>query len=202
MYQVNHVMKLEGRKFYEISIWNMFGRQKMLAVMLLIIYTSALGFVITALPSLKTGNTNGFIINGGIGIIMLIMAGYLLYSNVSRLKRIAQNEEYLAKTEKHIKMDESEIINYRLSVSEQTSYQWKQVMGIYDRPEELVFCMKDKQILVFSKAKLEKNEEEFIRAKAEVLGLWKKSVNTRLWIVLAVLIGVLMAAAGIFTLLR
>lgn len=197
MYQVNHVMKLDGKKFYDISVWNMFGRQKMLAVMLLIIYTIGLGFVVTALPALKEGQTNSFIINAGIGIIMLVMGGYLLYGNLNRLKKISRNEEHLAKTEKHIKMDESQITNYRVSVSEQVSYQWKQVVGIYDRPEEIVLCMKDKQILVLEKDKLQKEELQFIKAKADVLGLWKKSVSIKLWAVIAAVIGLFMIAAGV-----
>lgn len=190
-------MKLDGKKFYDISVWNMFGRQKMLAVMLLIIYTIGLGFVVTALPALKEGQTNSFIINAGIGIIMLVMGGYLLYGNLNRLKKISRNEEHLAKTEKHIKMDESQITNYRVSVSEQVSYQWKQVVGIYDRPEEIVLCMKDKQILVLEKDKLQKEELQFIKAKADVLGLWKKSVSIKLWAVIAAVIGLFMIAAGV-----
>lgn len=182
MYQVNHVVRLDGKKFYEVSVWNMFCRKKMLSVLLIVIYGLGLISAVTAIPALKAGNTNGFIINAGLGFIVVVMAVYLAYSNLGRLKRVSRNEEYLTKTEKHIKMDEDQIINYRASVSEQISYKWDQVEGAYDRKDDIIFCMKDQQIIVLEKDKLEPKEQEFIRAKADVRMLWKKAVPAGLWI--------------------
>lgn len=197
MYQVNHVIKLEGRKFYDASIWNMFCRKKMMSILLLIIYGMGMSSIVTALPQLKAGNTNGFIMSGGLGIIMVIMGWYLVYSNIGRLKRMSQNEEYLNKTEKHIKMDEYQIINYRVSVDEQISYKWDQVEAMYDLKEDIIIAFKDKQILLFEKAKLEPKELEFIRAKADVKSLWKKAVDIRFWYGIVLLITVISLAIGV-----
>ncbi len=181
MYQVNHVVKLDSKKFYDVSVWNMFCRKKVFAILLLLVYAFGFSSISSSMPALKAGNTNGFILNAGIGGIALIMAFYLAYSNVSRMKRVSRNEDALAKTEKHIKMDEDQIINYRVSVSEQISYKWDQVVGIYDRKDDFIFCMKDQQVLVLVKDQLQPKEIEFIRAKAEVRSLWKKSVPLALW---------------------
>ncbi|MBQ8639838.1 MAG: hypothetical protein IJ468_11795 [Lachnospiraceae bacterium] len=197
MYQVNHVVKLDGKKFYDVSLWNMFCRKKALSIMLLIVYAVGLSTIATAMPALRSGNTNGFIMNAGIGIIVLIMTLYMTYNNISRLKRSSRNEEFLAKTEKHIKMDEDQIINYRVSVSEQISYKWDQVVGVYDLKDDVVFCMKDEQILLLEKSKLETKELEFIRAKADVRMLWKKSAPMALWLVIAAVVTVVCVAVGV-----
>jgi len=197
MYQVNHVIKLEGKKFYDASIWNMFCRKKMMSILLLVIYGMGLSSIITGLPQLKVGNTNGFIMSGGLGIIMVIMDWYLVYSNIGRLKRMSRNDEYLDKTEKHIKMDEYQIINYRVSVDEQISYKWDQVEAMYDLKEDIIFAFKDKQILLFEKDKLEPKELEFIRAKADVKSLWKKAVDIRVWFGILLLITVISVAFGV-----
>ncbi len=197
MYQVNHVIKLEGKKFYEASVWNMFCRKKMMSILLIIIFGMGLSSVVTALPNLKAGDTNGFIMGAGLGMIMVVMDWYMVYSNIGRLKRMAQNEEYLDKTEKHIKMDENQIINYRVSVSEQISYTWNQVEAMYDLKDDIVFSFKDKQILLFEKAKLEPKELEFIRAKAEVKDLWKKAVDIRVWYLAVAVITVITVGIGL-----
>ncbi len=196
MYQVNHVIKLDGKKFYEASVWNMFCRKKMMSVLLIIIFGMGLSSVVTSLPSLKTGDVNGFVMGGGLGIIMLVMDWYMVYSNLGRLKRMARNEEYLDKTEKHIKMNEDQIINYRVSVSEQISYTWNQVEAMYDLKDDIVFSFKDKQILLFEKAKLEPKELEFIRAKADVKDLWKKAVDIRIWYLIIAVIALISAGIG------
>lgn len=196
MYQVNHVVMLDGETFYNVSVWNMFCKKRMLTVVVLLAYTIGLGSVATAMPALKVGNINGFILNAGIGAVLAVMVCYLCYNNVSRLKRQSRNEEFLAKTEKHIKMDEDQIINYRTSVSEQIIYKWDQVEGIYERKNEFVIAMKDKQLLVLVKSKLEPKEIEFIRAKAEVRMLWKKAMDAKIWLVIAAGITVACVALG------
>ncbi len=199
MYKVNHVMRLDGPQFYEISVWNMFCRKKILTAVILGIFAFGLFTVATAIPALKNGNINGFILNGGIGLVVAIMSFYLIWNNVSRLKRTAANEEHLAKTEKHIKMDEDQIINYRASVGEQIVYKWAQVEGMYDRKGEIVLSMKDRQILVLDKARLSEDEISFLKAKGDVLQLWKKDFPMTVWYVLAaaaVVAAVIIGVAG------
>ena len=200
MYQVNHVVKLEAKTFYDISVWNMFCKKKILSLLLLVIYGLGLGTVVFAIPYLKIDDTNGFILNGGIGVIMLIMTGYLLYSNINRLKRISMNEEQLAKTEKHIKMDEDQIINYRVSAEEQIVYKWSQVEGIYDRKGALILCMKDKQIIVLEKDKLREQELLFVKAKADVKMLWKKAFDARIWYAIIAAVTIIMALLAVYML--
>lgn len=197
MYQVNHVIKLDEKKFLEVSLWNMFCKKRILSVILIIIFAMGLITIASALPALKTGNTNAFIFNGGIGFVVIVMAWYLLYSNISRLKRSAKNEEFLAKTEKHIKMDEDKILNYRISAEEQISYEWKQLAGAYDTGDDIILCMKDEQILVFEKSKLQPEEIEFIKAKIDIQMAWKKFIDIKVWIAVAAVVIVLIAAYGL-----
>ena len=196
MYQINHVMKLDARQFYDVSVWNMFCRKKLMTGLILLVFASGLTSVATALPALKNGNTNGFILNGGIGIIVTVMAVWLLYSNVNRLKRTAANPERLAKTEKHIKMDEDQIINYRTSVGEQIVYKWSQVDGMYDRKNEYVVSLKDKQVLVLDKSRMTEQEVTFLKAKGDVLQLWKKDFPMAIWYAIAAVIVVIAVVLG------
>ena len=47
---------------------------------------------------------------------------------------------------------------------------------MYDRPDEYVMIMKDKQMLIFVKKKLQPAEDAFLKQKGDALQLWKKSV--------------------------
>ena len=202
MYKVNHVMKLEGPQFFDVSVWNMFCRKKKLTILLLIIFTLGLGSIAISIPALRQGNRNSFILNGGIGIIVTVMASYLVYSNVAHMKKSSANKDFLAKTEKHIKMDEDQIINYRASVGEQIVYKWSQTDGMYDRKNEIVFSMKDRQILVLDKSRLSEDEIQFLKAKGEVLQLWKKDFPVRIWIIIAAVIFILAVLFSIYNIVR
>ncbi len=176
MYKVNHVIRLDAEEFYRVSIWNLFCRHAVYSVLILLVLGMGLWSVASAMPFLKLGNTNQFIMNAGIGAVIVVVEIYLCWKRVDYFKRASRNEEKLAKTEKHIKMDDDQIINYRSSIDEQVIYKWAQVDAMYDRPDEYVMIMKDKQMLIFVKKKLQPAEDAFLKQKGDALQLWKKSV--------------------------
>ncbi|MGI6106605.1 MAG: hypothetical protein ACOX8B_01530 [Lachnospiraceae bacterium] len=189
MYKLNHVIRLDQKEFYDVSVWNLYCRTGMYSFLVLAVLALGLGSIASAMPALKRGDTNQFILNAGIGAIIVFVEIYMCWKRVDQFKRESRNEEQLAKTEKHIKMDDDQIINYRSSIDEQVIYKWAQVDAMYDRPNEYIMSMKDKQMLIFVKAKLQPEEAAFLKQKGDELKLWKKDVpKVLLEVLLAVII--------------
>ena len=177
IYQVDCSVILDEKKFYEVSMWNMFSRKKIFVILMAIIYGLALITIGGAIPRLKNGDTNGFILNGGMGFIMLVLFVYMLYSQVNRFKRISKNEEFLKKTAKHFRFTRELITNYRVEAQEERKYEWDQVSGVYDRPEEIIIATKkDEQLLVVEKNRLNEREMGFLRDIIDEKKLWKRSM--------------------------
>ena len=178
VYQVDCSVMLDSDKFYEISLWNMFCRKKIFVILMGIIYALSLLTIGGAVPKLTAGDVNGFIISGGMGFIILIVFIYMLYSQINRFKRISKNEESIKKTAKHFRFTREMITNYRVEAQEERKYEWNQVSGAYDRPEEIVIAIKkDEQLLVVQKDKLSDREMEFLRDIIDEKHLWKKSMS-------------------------
>ena len=175
LYQVDCSVQLEEKKFLEVSIWNMFGRKKIYGILMAIIYGLSLTTIGGSIPRIKSGDTNGFIMSGGMGLIMLAVVSYMVYSNINRFRRASKNEEYLKRTAKHFRFTREQITNYRVEAQEERKYEWNQVAAAYDRPEEIILAMKtDGQLLVVEKKRLNDRETEFLKDIITEKKLWKK----------------------------
>ena len=142
MYQVDCSVLLDGKKFYEMSIWNMYCRKKSYVFLTAVMYAFSMLMISSALPQILTGTNNTAIINGGMGFVLLVLVVYMNYNHISRFKRASKNEEWLKKTGKHIRITKEQIVNYRIEAQEERKYEWSQVLGAYNRKEEIVLCTK------------------------------------------------------------
>ena len=166
MYQVDCSVLLDGKKFYEMSIWNMYCRKK--------------SYVFLTAVMILTGTNNTAIINGGMGFVLLVLVVYMNYNHISRFKRASKNEEWLKKTGKHIRITKEQIVNYRIEAQEERKYEWSQVLGAYNRKEEIVLCTKkDEQIMTLDKSKLSESEMKFITDIIDERHLWRTSMPIR-----------------------
>ena len=104
MYQVDCSVLLDGKKFYEMSIWNMYCRKKSYVFLTAVMYAFSMLMISSALPQILTGTNNTAIINGGMGFVLLVLVVYMNYNHISRFKRASKNEEWLKKTGKHIRI--------------------------------------------------------------------------------------------------
>ena len=114
MYQVDCSVLLDGKKFYEMSIWNMYCRKKSYVFLTAVMYAFSMLMISSALPQILTGTNNTAIINGGMGFVLLVLVVYMNYNHISRFKRASKNEEWLKKTGKHIRITKEQIVNYRI----------------------------------------------------------------------------------------
>ena len=64
MYQVDCSVLLDGKKFYEMSIWNMYCRKKSYVFLTAVMYAFSMLMISSALPQILTGTNNTAIING------------------------------------------------------------------------------------------------------------------------------------------
>ena len=105
---------------------------------------------------------------------------YMNYNHISRFKRASKNEEWLKKTGKHIRITKEQIVNYRIEAQEERKYEWSQVLGAYNRKEEIVLCTKkDEQIMTLDKSKLSESEMKFITDIIDERHLWRTSMPIR-----------------------
>ena len=119
MYQVDCSVLLDGKKFYEMSIWNMYCRKKSYVFLTAVMYAFSMLMISSALPQILTGTNNTAIINGGMGFVLLVLVVYMNYNHISRFKRASKNEEWLKKTGKHIRITKEQIVNYRIEAQEE-----------------------------------------------------------------------------------
>lgn len=208
MYQVDCSVLLDGKKFYEMSIWNMYCRKKSYVIMMAVMYAFSMIMLSTSLPHvieviMGDKNNNTAIINIGMGIILMLVVVYMNVNHINRFKRGAQNEEWLKKTAKHIRITKEQISNYRVEAQEERKYEWSQVLGAYDRKEEVVLCTKkDEQILTLDKTKLSESEMKFITDIIDENHLWKKAMNFRtIWMIFGTItvVGVIWIAQGVLS---
>ena len=180
MYQVDCSVLLDGKKFYEMSIWNMYCRKKSYVFLTAVMYAFSMLMISSALPQILTGTNNTAIINGGMGFVLLVLVVYMNYNHISRFKRASKNEEWLKKTGKHIRITKEQIVNYRIEAQEERKYEWSQVLGAYNRKEEIVLCTKkDEQIMTLDKSKLSESEMKFITDIIDERHLWRTSMPIR-----------------------
>ena len=167
MYQVDCSVLLDGKKFYEMSIWNMYCRKKSYVFLTAVMYAFSMLMISSALPQILTGTNNTAIINGGMGFVLLVLVVYMNYNHISRFKRASKNEEWLKKTGKHIRITKEQIVNYRIEAQE-------------ERKEEIVLCTKkDEQIMTLDKSKLSESEMKFITDIIDERHLWRTSMPIR-----------------------
>ena len=63
---------------------------------------------------------------------------------------------------------------------EERKYEWSQVLGAYNRKEEIVLCTKkDEQIMTLDKSKLSESEMKFITDIIDERHLWRTSMPIR-----------------------
>ena len=167
MYQVDCSVLLDGKKFYEMSIWNMYCRKKSYVFLTAVMYAFSMLMISSALPQILTGTNNTAIINGGMGFVLLVLVVYMNYNHISRFKRASKNEEWLKKTGKHIRITKEQIVNYRIEAQEERKYEWSQVLGAYNRKEEI------------DKSKLSESEMKFITDIIDERHLWRTSMPIR-----------------------
>ncbi len=184
MYQVDCSVLLDGKKFYEMSIWNMYCRKKSYVMLNVLMYAFSLLMMSSALPQILTGSSNTAIINGGMGFILFVLVVYMNVSHISRFKKAAQNEEWLKKTGKHIRITREQIVNYRIEAQDERKYEWSQVLGAYNRKDEVVLCTKkDEQIMTLDKSKLSESEMKFITDIIDEKHLWRTAMPLRtVWV--------------------
>ncbi len=184
MYQVDCSVLLDGKKFYEMSIWNMYCRKKSYVMLNVLMYAFSLLMMSSALPQILTGSSNTAIINGGMGFILFVLVVYMNVSHISRFKKAAQNEEWLKKTGKHIRITREQIVNYRIEAQDERKYEWSQVLGAYNRKDEVVLCTKkDEQIMTLDKSKLSESEMKFITDIIDEKHLWRTTMPLRtVWV--------------------
>lgn len=90
------LFRFAGRKkFYEMSIWNMYCRKKSYVFLTAVMYAFSMLMISSALPQILTGTNNTAIINGGMGFVLLVLVVYMNYNHISRFKRASKNEEWL-----------------------------------------------------------------------------------------------------------
>ena len=81
---------------------------------------------------------------------------------------------------KHIRITKEQIVNYRIAAQEERKYEWSQVLGAYNRKEEIVLCTKkDEQIMTLDKSKLSESEMKFITDIIDERHLWRTSMPIR-----------------------
>lgn len=177
MYQVDCSVLLDGKKFREMSVWNMYCRKKSYVIIMAVMYAFSLLMISNALPQILAGNNNTAIINGGMGVILLVVVVYMNISQISRFKRASLNEEWLKKTAKHIRITREQIVNYRIEAQDERKYEWSQVSGVYNRREEVVICTKkDEQIMTLDKSRLSESEMKFITDIVDEKHLWRTAM--------------------------
>ncbi len=184
MYQVDCSVLLDGKKFYEMSIWNMYCRKKSYVMLNVLMYAFSLLMMSSALPQILAGTSNTAIINGGMGFILFVLVIYMNINHISRFKKAAQNEEWLKKTGKHIRITKEQIVNYRIEAQDERKYEWSQVLGAYNRKDEVVLCTKkDEQIMTLDKSKLSESEMKFITDIIDEKHLWRTAMPLRtVWV--------------------
>ncbi len=202
MYQVDCSVLLDGKKFYEMSIWNMYCRKKSYVFLTALMYAFSMLMMSTAIPQIIAGgNNNAAIINGGMGFILLVLVVYMNVNHISRFKKASQNEEWLKKTGKHIRITKEQIVNYRIEAQDERKYEWSQVLGAYNRKNEVVLCTKkDEQIMTLDKSKLSEAEMKFITDIIDEKHLWKTSMPIRtVWVLFGAItvVGIMWIVQGI-----
>lgn len=179
MYQVDCSVLLDGKKFYEMSIWNMYCRKKSYVFLTAVMYAFSMLMISSALPQILTGTNNTAIINGGMGFVLLVLVVYMNY-NLSVVSRELLKRRVVKKTGKHIRITKEQIVNYRIEAQEERKYEWSQVLGAYNRKEEIVLCTKkDEQIMTLDKSKLSESEMKFITDIIDERHLWRTSMPIR-----------------------
>lgn len=191
MYQVDCSVLLDGKKFYEMSLWNLYCRKRTYVILLAISAVISLTMISSAVPGLKDGAQSSSVMSAGFGLIFLFVIGYSNVTQIARWKRISSNEEWLKKTAKHIRITREQIVNYRVEAGEERKYEWSQVSGVYNRKDEIVICTKkDEQVMILEKSRLSESEQKFITDIVSEKHLWKTSMTIRFVAFLFVLIGV------------
>lgn len=163
-----------------MSIWNMYCRKKSYVIMMAFMYAFSMLMISSSLPQILTGSNNAAIINGGMGVILMVIVVYMNINHINRFKRASKNEEWLKKTAKHIRITKEQIINYRIEAQDERKYEWSQVSGAYNRKEEVVLCTKkDEQIMTLDKSRLSESEMKFITDIINEKHLWKTAMPLR-----------------------
>ena len=148
--------------------------------MMAVMYAFSLLMISGSLPQILAGTNNTAIINGGMGVILIVVVLYMNYNHISRFKRASQNEEWLKKTAKHIRITKEQIVNYRIEAQDERKYEWSQVSGAYNRKDEVVLCTKkDEQIMTLDKSRLSESEMKFITDIIDEKQLWRKALPLR-----------------------
>lgn len=144
MYEAN--ISLKEQDYRNLMYWSLFCRNKLLTVLLILIYGYGMLTLSTMVNSLSNIE-DSMLMSLAISVLCLVMPIISITTHERRIRQTLSKNNIENLTRKRVTLSPNHITIYRVEKNQLNDYTWDDVEGIYNTKSSVIMCMKNKQIL-------------------------------------------------------